>query len=172
MKTLVCSEIMSGGLILNWIRLSLGNSFHSGICSMGYTCRCVWFNADRWLSSYSPFGKVFLMLCTPENISLSTWEVLIRYILPYDAESSVLFSNFCNLTCLLSGIRFQDVDVDQPVLTKYGTSLLGEARGEIRHLYVFLFVVVLELCLLIMFCFVLFSFLSFLYFKHNWLTYK
>ncbi|XP_024407206.2 protein fantom [Desmodus rotundus] len=32
------------------------------------------------------------------------------------------------------GIRFQDVDVDQPVLTKYGTSLLGEARGEIRHL--------------------------------------
>ncbi|XP_036922198.1 protein fantom isoform X2 [Sturnira hondurensis] len=32
------------------------------------------------------------------------------------------------------GIRFQDVDEDQPVLTKYGSSLLGEARGEIRHL--------------------------------------
>ncbi|XP_006777114.1 PREDICTED: protein fantom isoform X1 [Myotis davidii] len=32
------------------------------------------------------------------------------------------------------GIRFQDVDVDQPMLTKYGNNLLEEARGEIRNL--------------------------------------
>ncbi|XP_066205040.1 protein fantom isoform X1 [Saccopteryx leptura] len=32
------------------------------------------------------------------------------------------------------GIRFQDVDVDQPILTKYGNSLLEEAKGEIRNL--------------------------------------
>ncbi|KAM8776551.1 protein fantom [Rhynchonycteris naso] len=32
------------------------------------------------------------------------------------------------------GIRFQDVDVDQPILTKYDNSLLEEARGEIRNL--------------------------------------
>ncbi|XP_054426318.1 protein fantom [Pteronotus mesoamericanus] len=36
--------------------------------------------------------------------------------------------------CPRKGIRFQDVDVDQPMLTKYGNSLLEEARGEIRHL--------------------------------------
>ncbi|XP_032280046.1 protein fantom isoform X2 [Phoca vitulina] len=39
--------------------------------------------------------------------------------------------------CPRKGIRFQDVDVAetlQPVLTKYGNSLLEEARGEIRNL--------------------------------------
>lgn len=36
--------------------------------------------------------------------------------------------------CSRKGIRFQDVDVDQPMLTKHGNSLLEEARGEIRHL--------------------------------------
>ncbi|XP_036131731.1 protein fantom [Molossus molossus] len=36
--------------------------------------------------------------------------------------------------CPKKGIRFQDVDVDQPMLTKYGDSLLEEARGEIRNL--------------------------------------
>ncbi|KAM6177417.1 protein fantom [Erethizon dorsatum] len=39
--------------------------------------------------------------------------------------------------CSKKGIRFQDVDVAetvQPVLTKYGNSLLEEARGEIRNL--------------------------------------
>uniref|UniRef100_A0A452T5R5 RPGRIP1 like n=1 Tax=Ursus maritimus TaxID=29073 RepID=A0A452T5R5_URSMA len=42
--------------------------------------------------------------------------------------------------CPRKGIRFQDVDVTetlQPMLTKYGNSLLEEARGEIRNLYVF-----------------------------------
>uniref|UniRef100_A0A452T5S1 RPGRIP1 like n=1 Tax=Ursus maritimus TaxID=29073 RepID=A0A452T5S1_URSMA len=39
--------------------------------------------------------------------------------------------------CPRKGIRFQDVDVTetlQPMLTKYGNSLLEEARGEIRNL--------------------------------------
>ncbi|XP_046290987.1 protein fantom isoform X1 [Marmota monax] len=39
--------------------------------------------------------------------------------------------------CSRKGIRLQDVDVAetvQPVLTKYGSSLLEEARGEIRNL--------------------------------------
>nr|XP_055188475.1 protein fantom isoform X3 [Nyctereutes procyonoides] len=39
--------------------------------------------------------------------------------------------------CPRKGIRFQDVDVAetlQPMLTKYGNSLLEEARGEIRNL--------------------------------------
>ncbi|KAM5296005.1 protein fantom isoform 2-T2 [Glossophaga mutica] len=36
--------------------------------------------------------------------------------------------------CPRKGIRFQDVAVEQPMLTKYGTSLLEEAQGEIRHL--------------------------------------
>ncbi|XP_047385219.1 protein fantom isoform X2 [Sciurus carolinensis] len=39
--------------------------------------------------------------------------------------------------CPRKGIRFQDVDVAetvQPLLTKYGNSLLEEARGEIRNL--------------------------------------
>ncbi|XP_069312393.1 protein fantom isoform X3 [Eulemur rufifrons] len=39
--------------------------------------------------------------------------------------------------CPRKGIRFQDVDVaetPQPMLTKYGSSLLEEARGEIRNL--------------------------------------
>uniref|UniRef100_A0A8C8YYV7 Protein fantom n=1 Tax=Prolemur simus TaxID=1328070 RepID=A0A8C8YYV7_PROSS len=39
--------------------------------------------------------------------------------------------------CPRKGIRFQDVDVAetlQPMLTKYGSSLLEEARGEIRNL--------------------------------------
>ncbi|XP_008576482.1 PREDICTED: protein fantom isoform X2 [Galeopterus variegatus] len=39
--------------------------------------------------------------------------------------------------CPKKGIRFQDVDVAetlQPMLTKYGNSLLEEARGEIRNL--------------------------------------
>nr|XP_021561307.1 protein fantom [Neomonachus schauinslandi] len=40
--------------------------------------------------------------------------------------------------CPRKGIRFQDVDVAetvQPMLTKYGNSLLEEARGEIRNLF-------------------------------------
>lgn len=39
--------------------------------------------------------------------------------------------------CSKKGIRFQDVDVAetaQPILTKYGSSLLEEAKGEIRNL--------------------------------------
>ncbi|XP_016076539.1 PREDICTED: protein fantom [Miniopterus natalensis] len=36
--------------------------------------------------------------------------------------------------CPRKGIRFQDIDVDQPMLTKCGNSLLEEARGEIRNL--------------------------------------
>ncbi|XP_021116548.1 protein fantom isoform X3 [Heterocephalus glaber] len=39
--------------------------------------------------------------------------------------------------CSKKGIRFQDIDVPetaQPILTKYGKSLLEEARGEIRNL--------------------------------------
>ncbi|XP_010628018.1 protein fantom isoform X2 [Fukomys damarensis] len=39
--------------------------------------------------------------------------------------------------CSKKGIRFQDVDVAetaQPILTKYGNSLLEEAKGEIRNL--------------------------------------
>ncbi|KAF6079274.1 RPGRIP1 like [Phyllostomus discolor] len=36
--------------------------------------------------------------------------------------------------CPRKGIRFQDADVDQPMLTKHGSSFLEEARGEIRHL--------------------------------------
>ncbi|XP_045674935.1 protein fantom [Phyllostomus hastatus] len=36
--------------------------------------------------------------------------------------------------CPRKGIRFQDADVGQPMLTKHGSSFLEEARGEMRHL--------------------------------------
>lgn len=43
-----------------------------------------------------------------------------------------------------------EAETVQPTLTKYSNSLLEEARGEIRNLYVFFFMVILELCILIM----------------------
>lgn len=57
------------------------------------------------------------------------------------ANQGSFFSNFTyiNLINLFLGIRFQDVaETLQPMLTKYSSSLLEEAKGEIRNLYVFL----------------------------------
>lgn len=104
---------------------------------MGYTCCCVWSNADWWLRANSPFGNVFLILCSAEHLSLSTEAILLHHTFPRDIKARVLFSNIYNLINLFLGIKFQDVDVDQPMLTKYGNNLLEEARGEIRNLYVF-----------------------------------
>lgn len=70
------------------------------------------------------------------------------------------------------GIRFQDVDVAEtlhPMFTKYGNTLLEEARGEIRNLYVFFFCGLLRTFVIDNVFFLSFPFF---YFKPNWATYK